>query len=68
MPGGGISNTGATVTLQNSIVAGSLKGGNCYGTITSNGQLLTTDQRGQPRPDKEDTGGCDMGTYERPTD
>ena len=32
------------------------------------GQLLTTDQRGQPRPDKEDAGGCDMGAYERPTD
>lgn len=127
MPGGGISNAGAIVMLQNSIVAGSLKGGNCYGAMTSNGynlssdrtcnfsnkgdlnstnpklgylrnnggptqtmalptgspaidagnqsgctdnlgQLLTTDQRGQPRPDEEDTGGCDMGAYESQTD
>jgi hypothetical protein len=25
-------------------------------------------ERGQPRPDKEDTGGCDMGAYERQSD
>jgi hypothetical protein len=127
VPGGGISNTGATVMLQNSIVTGSSKGGNCYGTMTSNGynlssdrtcnfsnkgdlnstnpklgslhnnggptqtmvllagspaidagnpggctdnlgHVLKTDQRGQPRPDKEDTAGCDMGAYERQTD
>ena len=42
--------------------------GNPSGCTDSVGQLLTTDQRGQPRPDKEDTGGCDMGAYERPTD
>lgn len=30
--------------------------------------LLKTDQRGQPRPDPEDTGGCDMGAYERQSD
>lgn len=28
------------------------------------GNLLTTDQRGMPRPDPGDTGGCDMGAYE----
>jgi hypothetical protein len=120
--GGGIRNDG-TVTLQNSIVANSFSGGNCSGTMTSNGynlssdntcnfnglgdlnntdpklgqlgnhggptqtipllsgspaidagnpagctdghgRLLKTDQRGRPRPDKEDTGGCDMGAYE----
>jgi hypothetical protein len=33
-----------------------------------NGHLLKTDQRGFPRPDKEDTGGCDMGAYERQKD
>jgi hypothetical protein len=27
--------------------------------------LLKTDQRGKPRPDKEDTGGCGMGAFER---
>lgn len=121
--GGGIYNDGAGVTLQNSLIASSPSGGNCYGTVTSNGynlsddgtcnftgagdlnnanpllgplqnnggrtktqalltgspaidagnpsgctdnlgHLLTTDQRGQPRPDAGDTGGCDMGAYE----
>jgi hypothetical protein len=36
--------------------------------IDDNSHLLKTDQRGEPRPDKEDTGGCDMGAYERQTD
>ena len=133
--GGGIANGGCvmngsyfgTVHLQNSIVANSPKGGNCSGTLTSQGynlssdktcnfngtgdlnntvpklgklgsyggptqtipllsgspaidagnpagctdgqgHLLKTDQRGRRRPDKEDTGGCDMGAYERQTD
>ncbi len=124
--GGGISN-GGTATLQNTIVADSPSGGNCDGTMASNGynlssdsscnfngtgdlnktdpklgqlgnyggptqtipllsgspaidagnpngctdgkgHLLKTDQRGRPRPDKEDTGGCDMGAYERQKD
>ena len=30
--------------------------------------LLTNDQRGYPRPDKEDTFGCDIGAYERQSD
>jgi predicted outer membrane repeat protein len=126
-PNGGAIYNGGTVTLRNSIVANSTAGGNCYGTVTSNGhnlssdgtcsfgnagdlnntnpmlgplqsnggqtqtmalptgspaidagnprgctdnhgKLLKTDQRGQPRPDKEDTGGCDMGAYESQTD
>jgi len=121
--GGGLYNEVGTITIQNSIVANSPSGGNCYGTISSNGynlssdgscnfagagdlnsvdpelgplqnnggptqtlalpngspavdagnpggctdnrgQLLKTDQRGQPRPDGQDTGGCDMGAYE----
>jgi predicted outer membrane repeat protein len=125
--GGGIYSPGDTATLQNSIVANSSSGGNCWGTMTSNGynlssdstcnfnntgdlnntdpklgplqnnggptetmalfpgspaidagnpsgctdgrgHLLKTDQRGTPRPDKEDSGGCDMGAYERQTD
>jgi hypothetical protein len=126
--GGGIANPYShTVTLQNSIVANNTSGGNCGGTMTSNGynlssdgtcnfnstgdlnntdpklgplqnnggptqtqallsgslaidagnpsgctddhgHLLRTDQRGKPRPDKEDTGGCDMGAYERQKD
>jgi len=122
--GGGID---GMATLQNSIVANNTYGGNCYGTMTSNGynlssdntcnfsssgdlnntdpklgqlgnyggptqtlpllfgspaidagnpngctdgkgHLLKTDQRGKPRPDREDTGGCDMGAYERQKD
>jgi hypothetical protein len=125
--GGGIDQATGQATLQNSIVANSLQGGNCSGTVTSNGynlssdgtcnfngtgdlnntdpklgplqnnggptqtqallsgspaidagnpsgctnghgNLLKTDQRGKPRPDKEDTSGCDMGAYERQSD
>jgi len=127
--GGGIfsSSSAVAVALQNSIVANSSKGGNCYGSLTSKGHnlssdstcnfsntgdlnntdpmlgplqnnggptqtmvlpsgspaidagnpsgctdgqghLLKTDQRGQPRPNPEDTGGCDMGAYERQSD
>ena len=126
--GGGINNyTGYNVVLQNSLVANSSSGGNCLGTMTSNGynlssdgtcsfthagdmnntdpmlgpsqnnggptntmalpsgspaldagnpngctdglgNLLKTDQRGQPRPDPEDAGGCDIGAYERQSD
>jgi len=125
--GGGIYNGGGKVTIQNSIVSASASGGNCFGTMTSNGYnmssdgtcnfsntgdlnntdpilgllssngggtqtmallsgspaidsgnpagctnnrgvLLKTDQRGMPRPDTEDTGGCDRGAYERQGD
>jgi hypothetical protein len=126
--GGGIwNNSGSSAVLQNSIVANSVRAGNCYGGVTSHGynlssdgtcnlnntgdlnnhdpmlgplqnnggptptmallsgspaidagnpsgctdgqgQLLKTDQRGQPRPDKEDTVGCDMGAFESQSD
>jgi predicted outer membrane repeat protein len=125
--GGALSNAGSSVLIQNSIVANSGNGGNCAGTITTDGynlssdatcnfnntgdlnntdpklgplqnnggptqtealllgspaidagnpsgctdgqgHLLKTDQRGAPRPDKEDTGGCDMGAFERQKD
>jgi hypothetical protein len=42
--------------------------GNPNGCTDGNGNLFKTDQRGYPRPDKEDTGGCDMGSYERQQD
>jgi hypothetical protein len=42
--------------------------GNPSGCTDGSGHLLTTDQRGYPRHDPEDTGGCDMGAYERQTD
>jgi predicted outer membrane repeat protein len=124
--GGALSNAGSSVFIQNSIVANSGNGGNCAGTITSNGynlssdntcnfsglgdlngknpklgalrsnggltqtmalpigspaldagnpagcrdfagNLLKTDQRGQPRPGGGETTGCDMGAYESQT-
>ena len=43
VPGGAISNVGGSVVIQNSIVAGSKSGGNCYGTITSDGYNLSSD-------------------------
>lgn len=42
--------------------------GNPHGCTDGKGHLLTTDQRGYPRPDKEDTSGCDMGAFERQSD
>ena len=42
--------------------------GNPSGCKDGSGHLLTTDQRGVPRPDKEDKTGCDMGAYERQSD
>jgi hypothetical protein len=42
--------------------------GNPSGCTDGRGRLLKTDQRGRPRPDKEDTGGCDMGAFERQHD
>jgi hypothetical protein len=42
--------------------------GNPNGCTDGNGKLLKTDQRGKPRPDKEDETGCDMGAYERQSD
>jgi predicted outer membrane repeat protein len=121
--GGVLGNAGSSVRIQNSIVANTANGGNCAGTITSNGhnlsndstchfnsrgdlndknpklsplganggptqtmalqnrspaldagnpagcrdfagKLLTTDQRGLPRPGRPETAGCDMGAFE----
>ena len=42
--------------------------GNPTGCTDGRGHLLKTDQRGKPRPDKEDAGGCDMGAYESQSD
>jgi hypothetical protein len=40
--GGGIYNSGGRLLINNSIVAGN-SGGNCYGTLTSNGYNLSSD-------------------------
>ena len=42
--------------------------GNPSGCTDDNGNLLKTDQRGLPRPDRKDKTGCDMGAYERQSD
>jgi hypothetical protein len=43
-------------------------GSNPAGCTDGLGHLLTTDQRGMPRPDKEDSVGCDIGAYESSKD
>jgi len=60
---------GPTQTIP--LLSGSpaIDAGNPAGCTDGNGHLLKTDQRGKPRPDKEDNGiGCDMGAFERQTD
>ena len=48
--GGVISSNGGSATLQNTIVADSPSGGNCYGTVTNGGHNLDSD------------GSCGFGT------
>jgi hypothetical protein len=59
---------GQTQTIP--LLSGSpaIDAGNPNGCRDGNGHLLKTDQRGKPRPDKEDTGGCDTGAFERQSD
>jgi hypothetical protein len=59
---------GPTQTIP--LLSGSpaIDSGNPGGCTDGQGQLLRTDQRGKPRHDKEDSGGCDMGAYERQKD
>lgn len=59
---------GPTQTIP--LLAGSpaIDAGNPSGCTDGQGHLLKTDQRGKPRPDPEDTGGCDMGAYENQSD
>ena len=56
---------GPTQTIP--LLAGSpaIDAGNPPGCTDGNGNLLLTDQRGAPRPDKEDANGCDIGAYEK---
>ena len=57
-------NGGPTQTIP--LLSGSpaIDAGNPSGCTDDRGNLLTTDQRGMPRPDPGDIGGCDMGAYE----
>jgi len=58
------NNGGPTTTMALPSGSPAIDAGNPSGCNDGHGRLLTTDQRGMPRPDKEDTAGCDMGAYE----
>ena len=62
------NNGGPTLTMALSSGSPAVDAGNPSGCTDGQGHLLKTDQRGMPRPDKEDSGGCDMGAYERQGD
>jgi hypothetical protein len=62
------NNGGQTQTMALPTGSPAIDAGNPAGCTDSQGHLLKTDQRGKPRPDTEDTGGCDMGAYERQSD
>jgi len=61
-------NGGPTQTMALRSGSPAVDAGNPNGCTDGLGHLLKTDQRGKPRPDIEDTGGCDMGAYERQSD
>ena len=62
------NNGGPTQTMALSAGSPAIDAGNPSGCTDGQGHLLTTDQRGMPRPDKEDSVGCDMGAYESQSD
>jgi len=66
---GPLQNNGGPTQTQ-ALLPGSraIDAGNPSDCTDGQGHLLKTDQRGMPRPNKEDTGGCDMGAYERQSD
>ena len=61
-------NGGPTQTMALSEGSPAIDAGNPSGCTDGSGHLLKIDQRGNPRPDKEDTGGCDIGAYESQSD
>jgi hypothetical protein len=62
------NNGGPTQTLALQSGSPAIDAGNPNGCTDGQEHLLKTDQRGSPRPDKEDTVGCDIGAYERQSD
>ncbi|HYA25562.1 MAG TPA: choice-of-anchor Q domain-containing protein, partial [Terriglobales bacterium] len=56
---------GPTQTIPLRYRSPAIDAGNPNGCTDGSGNLLKTDQRGAPRPDPEDTGGCDIGAFER---
>jgi hypothetical protein len=61
-------NSGGTPTMALLTGSPAIDSGNPAGCTDNHGALLKTDQRGMPRPDKEDKRGCDRGAYERQSD
>jgi hypothetical protein len=59
---------GPTQTIP--LLSGSpaIDAGNPNGCADASGNVLKTDQRGMPRHDPEDAGGCDMGAFEKQSD
>ena len=62
------NNGGPTKTMALPSGSPAIDAGNPKGCTDSLGNLLKTDQRGKPRPDPEDLGGCDIGAYESQSD
>jgi len=62
------NNGGPTDTMALLNGSPAIDSGNPSGCTDGHGHLLKTDQRGMPRPDKEDSGSCDRGAYERQKD
>jgi hypothetical protein len=62
------NNGGPTETMALLPGSPAIDAGNPAGCTDGLGHLLTTDQRGMPRPNKEDSVGCDMGAYESQSD
>jgi hypothetical protein len=59
---------GATETIPLLTGSPAIDAGDPSGCTDDQGILLKTDQRGMPRPDREDKAGCDMGAYESQSD
>jgi hypothetical protein len=61
-------NGGPTATMALLQGSPAIDAGNPHGCGDTAGRVLRIDQRGEPRPDKEDSSGCDIGAYERQRD
>jgi len=61
-------NGGATMTIALPAGSPALDAGNPSGCTDGQGNLLMTDQRGEPRPGPKDHSGCDIGSYESQID
>jgi hypothetical protein len=62
------NNGGPSQTMALGAGSPAIDAGNPSGCTDNHGILLKSDQRGAPRPDKEDTGGCDLGAFESQSD